>query len=329
MPTNLPPEAFEAERKYREATTVSDKVKYLEEYISAIPKHKGTDKLRADLRRKLSKLKSEGNKSKKQGSRQETAFQISREGDGQVAVTGLTNVGKSSLVSILTNARPKVFEAPYTTWEPTPGMMEYENIKIQLIDTPPLNRDYVNPELFELIKKSDVILLMVDLKADPFKQLEEGVKILEEHRIAPVRLKGKYPSDARMIFIPFLVLANKCDDQTQEEDFRIFGELLDDNWPSMPISASTGYNLEKMKEIIFRKLNIIRIYSKPHGKEPDMSAPFVLKTGSNVEDFAAKVHRDFLKTLKTAHVWGKDVYDGQLVARDHILNDGDIVELCI
>jgi ribosome-interacting GTPase 1 len=329
MPTNLPPEAFDAERKYKEATTIPEKVKYLEEYISAIPKHKGTDKLRAELRRKLSKLKTEGQKSKKQGSRQDSSFHIPREGDGQVIVTGLTNVGKSTLVSSLTNARPKIFEAPYTTWEPTPGMMEYENVKIQLIDTPPLNRDYVNPELFEMIKKCDVILLMVDLNGDPFKQLEEAVKILEEHRIAPLRLQSKYSPEARMIFIPYLVLANKCDGNSQEEDFQIFKELLDDNWPSLPVSATTGYNLEKMKQIVFKKLNVIRIYSKPRGKEPDLSAPFVLKSGATVEDFAAKVHRDFLKTLKTAHVWGKDVFDGQLVAKDHKLNDGDIVELCV
>jgi small GTP-binding protein len=329
MPTNLPPEAYEAERRYKEANTPKEKITYMEEYISAIPKHKGTDKLRADLRKKLSKLKSTGSQAKKQGSRQDSTFHIPREGDGQVMVTGLTNVGKSSLLSQLTNAKPKVFEAPFTTWSPMPGMMEYENIKIQLIDTPPLNRDYVNPELFEMIKKCDVILLMVDLKADPFRQLEVAVEILEEHRIAPVRLKEKYAAEARIIFIPFLVLANKCDDQSLEEDFQIFGELLDDNWPSLPVSAKTGYNLEPLKQLVFKKLNIIRIYSKPHGKEPEMTAPFVLKAGGTVEDFAGKVHRDFLNKVKTAHVWGSDVFDGQLVGKDHVLDDGDIVELCV
>ena len=329
MPTNLPPEAFEADRRYKEATTVSEKIKYLEEYISAIPKHKGTDRLRADLRKKLSKLKSAGSQAKKQGSRQDSIFHIPREGDGQVIVTGLTNVGKSSLVSQLTNAKPKVFAAPFTTWSPIPGMMEYENIKIQLIDTPPLNKDYVNPELYELIKKCDLILLLVDLKADPFRQLEVAVKMFEEHRIAPIRLKEKYTEEARMIFIRFLVLANKCDDQSLEEDFQIFGELLDDNWPSLPVSATTGYNLETLKQLVFKKLNIIRIFSKPHGKEPEMFAPFVLKAGGTVKDFAGKVHRDFLEKVKTAHVWGQDVFDGQMVGKDHVLNDGDIVELCV
>ena len=329
MPTNLPPEAYEAERRYKEANTPKEKIICLEEYISAIPKHKGTDRLRADLRKKLSRLKAAEIQAKKKSGRQDVSFHIPREGDGQVIVTGLTNVGKSTLVSKLTNATPKIFEAPYTTWNPTPGMMEFENINIQMIDTPPLNKDFVNPELYEMIKKCDVILLMVDLRADPFRQLDMAVKMLEEHRIAPARLKEKYNKEDRMNFIPFLVLANKCDDKSMEEDFRIFGELLDDNWPSLPISASTGYNLEKLKQIVFRKLNVIRIYSKPRGKEPDKTTPFVLKAGATVEDFAGKVHRDFLKTLKTAHIWGKDVFDGQLVARDHVLHDGDIVELCV
>jgi small GTP-binding protein len=329
MPTNLPPEAHEAERRYKEASTAKEKIVYLEEWISAIPKHKGTDKLRADLRKKLSKLKAAESQAKKKSSRQDTSFHIPKEGDGQVMVIGLTNVGKSSLVSMLTNATPKIFEAPFTTWNPTPGMMEYENIHIQLIDTPPLNKDYVNPELYEIIKKCDVILLMVDLKADPFRQLEVAVQMLEEHRIAPIRLKEKYKKEDRMHLIRFLVLANKCDDSSMEEDFEIFGELMDDNWPSLPISAKTGYNIEELKRLVFKKLEVIRIYSKPHGKDPDMTAPFVLKIGSTVEDFAGKVHRDFLKTLKTAHIWGKDVFDGQLVARDHVLSDGDIVELIV
>ena len=318
MPTNLPPEAIDAERRYKQATTIPDKVKCLEEYISAIPKHKGTDHLRADLRKKLSKLRVSEAKTKKKGSSHESGFQIPKEGDGQLIVTGLTNVGKSSLVSMLTNAKPKVFEAPLTTWSPTPGMLDFENVKIQLIDTPPLSISYVNPELYEMIKKCDVVLLMVDLTADPFRQLEVAVKLLEEHKIAPRRLKDKYVAEERMIFIPFLVLANKCDNKAMEEDFQIFGELLDDNWPSLPISSKTGYNLEQLKRMVFKKLNVIRIFSKPHGKDPEMSAPFVLKAGSTVEDFAGKVHRDFLETLKTAHIWGTDVFDGQLVAKDHL-----------
>ncbi|MBM3190881.1 MAG: hypothetical protein FJZ90_19455, partial [Chloroflexi bacterium] len=184
MPTNLPPEATEAERRYREATAIADKIACLQEFLSLIPKHKGTDKLRGDLRKRLSKLQAEAQSSKGR-SRTESAYRIDREGAGQVVVIGAPNVGKSALVGALTSASPEVSEAPYTTWEPMPGMMPVEDIQVQLIDTPPLNPDYVENELMDLIRRADLVLLMVDLQAEPLTQLEEAVALLEEHRIVP------------------------------------------------------------------------------------------------------------------------------------------------
>jgi ribosome-interacting GTPase 1 len=326
MPINLPPEAVEAERRYRAAKSVAEKIACLEEFISTIPKHKGTDKLRADLRRRLSKLKSAA-QSRKKVSRQDSAFRIDREGAGQVVVVGPTNVGKSALVAALTNATPEVAEAPFTTWTPTPGMMPMENIQIQLVDTPPLNRDYVEPELLDLIRRSDLILLVVDLRRDPIRQLEDTIALLQEHRIVPCHLKDRYVEQRRLTFVPLLVLVNKSDDEDSDEDFQIFCELLEDDWPLLPVSAATHRNLERLKQVVFERLEIIRVYSKPPGKEPDLSAPFVLKEGSTVAEFAGKVHQDFLEGLKSARVWGKGVYDGQMVRRDHVLHDGDVVEL--
>jgi ribosome-interacting GTPase 1 len=328
MPLNLPPEALKAEQRYRAAKSVADKIAYLEEFISTIPKHKGTDKLRADLRRRLSKLKSATQSRKKVG-RQDSAFHIDKEGAGQVAVVGSTNVGKSALVATLTNATPEVAEAPFTTWKPTPGMMPMENIQIQLVDTPSLNRDYVEPELLDLIRKSDLILLVVDLQTDPIQQLEDTVALLQEHRIVPRHLKDRYIEQRRLTFIPLLVLVNKNDDEDFDEDFEIFCELLEDDWPLLPVSVTTGRNLERLKLVVFERLEIIRVYAKPPGKEPDPSAPFVLKEGSTVAEFAGKVHKDFLERLQSARIWGNGVYDGQMVGRDHVLHDGDVVELRI
>jgi ribosome-interacting GTPase 1 len=328
MPTNLPPEALEAEQRYRAAQTVAEKIASLEEFISAIPKHKGTDKLRADLRRRLSKLKSAA-QSQKKVSRQESPFQIDKEGAGQVVVVGPANVGKSALVAALTNATPEVADYPYTTWTPTPGMMPMENIQIQLIDTPPLNRDYVEPELIELIRRSDLILLVVDLQGYPIQQLEDTIALLQENRIMPHHLKDRYTEQRLLTFLPLLVLVNKNDDQSTDEDFEVLCELFEEAWPLLPVSATTGRNLERLKQVVFERLEIIRVYSKPPGKEPDLNAPFVLKKGSTVEEFAGKVHQDFLEQLKSARVWGSGVYDGQMVGRDHILHDGDVVELRI
>jgi len=328
MPTNLPPEALEAEQRYRAARSVAEKIACLEDFMSAIPKHKGTDKLRADLRKRLSKLKSVA-QSQKKVSRQESPFQIDKEGAGQVVVVGPANVGKSALVTALTNATPEVADYPYTTWTPTPGMMPMENIQIQLIDTPPLNRDYVEPELIELIRRSDLILLVVDLQGYPIQQLEDTIALLQEHRIMPHHLKDRYTEQRLLTFLPLLVLVNKNDDQSTDEDFEVLCELFEEVWPLLPVSATTGRNLERLKQVVFERLEIIRVYSKPPGKELDLNAPFVLKKGSTVEEFAGKVHQDFLEQLKSARVWGSGVYDGQMVGRDHVLHDGDVVELRI
>lgn len=327
MPTNLPPEYFTAEHRYREAKNPEDKIACLEELIGTIPKHKGTDKLRADLRRKLSKLKSAAQHSKKNISKHESAFHILREGAGQIALIGPANGGKSRLIRVLTNATPEVADFPFSTWKPTPGMMRFEDIQIQLIDTPPINRDYVEPELFDLIRKTDLALIVVDLQTDPLQQLHDTVTILESHHIIPEHRQVQDPERPGAQIVPCLLLLNKNDDETSDEELEIFYALLEENCPSLSASAATGRHLDALKQRLFERLNIIRIYSKAPGKKVDLTAPFVLKHGSNVADFARKVHQDFFKNFKAARVWGTGVYDGQMIQRDHILHDGDVVEL--
>jgi len=182
-------------------------------------------------------------------------------------------------------------------------MMPVEDIQVQLIDTPPLNRDYVEPELFNLLRGADLILLVVDLQAGPIRQLEQ--------RIIPLRLRPDHAEERRLVFKPFLVLVNKNDDQDTDEDFEILCELVEEDWGCLPISVATGRNLERLKEMV------------------DFTAPFVLKKGSTVEDFAEGVHRDFVEKLRTARLWGSSAFDGQLVQRDYVLQDGDVVELRI
>jgi ribosome-interacting GTPase 1 len=328
MPANLPPEYFEAEKRYRAAKTLAEKIVCLEELLTIVPKHKGTDKLRADLRRRISKLKT-ASQAKKSLGRRESVFHINKEGAGQVVVVGPANVGKSALVSTLTNATPEVADFPFTTWKPTPGMMPMENIQIQLVDTPPLNKDYVEPEFMDLIRRSDLVLLTVDLLTDPLQQLEDSVALLEEHRIVPHRFKERYSDPHDLTFIPFLVLANRNDDADTNENFEIFCELLGEDWPLVSASVKTGRNLKLLKKTLVEKLNIIRVYSKSPGKKPDLNAPFVLKKGSTMADFAGKIHRDFVEKMKSARVWGVSVYDGQMVQRDYLLQDGDVIELQI
>ncbi len=329
MPTNLPPEYYEAEARYRAAQTPQEKVSTLEELLSTIPKHKGTDKLRADMRRRLSKLRSAAQASKKV-SKQVSPFHIEREGAGQVVIIGPPNVGKSALVAALTNATPEVADFPFSTWSPTPGMMPVENIQVQLIDTPPLSREYIEPEMMNLLRQADLLILVIDLQAYPIQQLEDTIAILADYRIMARRQQEQQADRGRITFVPLLVVVNKTDDEDYDGDFSVLCELLGEEWHFIPVSAATGRNFAGLKQAVFEQLGIIRIYSKPPGREPDYSAPFVMARGSTVEEFAAKVHKDFYEKLKTARLWGESaVYEGQMVGRDHLLQDGDVVELRI
>ena len=327
MPTNVPPQYHKVEEKYRQAKSPEEKLQYLKEMMSIIPKHKGTEHMRADLKRRMAELRAAPSGKKGGPARQTSAFQIDREGAGQVVLVGVPNVGKSALVDALTGASPEVAAHPFTTWQPSPGMMLIDDVQVQLIDTPPLNDDFMKPELFQLIRHAEMMAIVVDLQAFPIEQLEQALAHLEEHNIAPESYEDRYPGRDDIVFLPTLVLVNKNDDESTDADFEVLQELMDSELTMLPISAETGRHVDRFKAEIFQRLGIIRIYAKPPGKEPDMTAPFVMHAGGTVEQFAGQVHRDLLETLKSARVWGEDVYDGQAVGREHVLHDGDIVEL--
>jgi ribosome-interacting GTPase 1 len=328
MPTNLPPEYFNAEERYKEAATPQEKIARLEELISTVPKHKGTDKLRADLRKRLSKLKASA-ESKKGVSRHVSAFSIPKEGAGQVAVIGPPNAGKSSLVTALTNASPEISTAPFTTWTPTPGMMEYDHVPIQLIDTPPLHSSYVEPAFMDLLRRCDLLLLLLDLQTDPPADFVDSLTLLANYNIRPMSEKDANDFDPRIRYREFVYAVNKYDDEGDEEVWEIVQDLMEEAPPMVPISAKTGHNLELLGGLIFKRLKLMRVFSKPPNEDPDLTRPFVLEEGSTVEEFAAKVHRDFFDQLKSARIWGSGSFDGQIVSRDQVLRDGDIVELRI
>jgi ribosome-interacting GTPase 1 len=326
MPANLPPQYFEAERRYREAKTPAGKVEALEEMLVIMPKHKGTDKLRAALRRKISKFKDQSQQ-KKGPSKREAGYSVDHQGAAQVVVIGPPNTGKSSLVAKLTNARPEVAETPHSTWKPTPGMVPYENIQFQLIDTPPITKDYMDPWLGDLIRRSEIVAILVDLHRDPLKQLEDTLFVLQALRIFP---EG-FPIPQGLEKPPFVkrtvVLANKADHETHAEDYEIFLALSNIRLPCVDISVQTGRNLNRFLEIIYDLSHIIRVFTKAPGKKPDFDHPFILPRESTLAELAAKIHKDFVINLKFARIWGESAFDGQMVQRDHVLQDGDVVEI--
>jgi uncharacterized protein len=328
MPANLPPPYFEAEKRYREGKTPEEKVEALEEMLTIMPKHKGTDKLRADLRKRIAKHKSDAQPKKGVGKR-ESSFNIDKEGAAQAVLIGVPNVGKSSIVASLTNAKPEVADFPHSTWNATPGMAGFEGIQLQLIDTPPVPMEFTDPGLTDLLRRTDLIVVVLDIQTDTLQHLEDTLSFLNSLRIYPPGM----PVPADLKKAPFikkvLVAVNKIDDEAAEEDYRAFLELCELPIPSMPISILAGYNLNALLRRIYEICEIIRVYTKTPGKNPDRKSPFVLPRDSTLEDLAAEIHKDFVEKLKFAKVWGKKVFDGQMVQRDYVLSDGDVVEIHI
>ncbi len=326
MPANLPPTYLEAERRYREAKTPQEKLDALEEMLAIIPKHKGTDKLQADLKRRIARHRDETQK-KKGAVVQKGIFHLDKEGAAQVVIVGPPNTGKSSLVDRLTKASPEIADFPHTTHKPTPGMAQYENIQFQLIDTPPLTGEYVDPAMADMIRRADVVVVLIDLAAEPLSQYEDTMAMLESFRIYPEN--AEVPQEARRpVFLKkILLLANKMETKKEQDDFETFIELTGLCIPALGISVHRDRNLSEFLDTLYRLTGIIRVYSKNPGKEPDLKEPFVIPRGSTLEDLAGKIHKDFVTRLKYARIWGKTVHDGQMAQRDYVLQDGDIVEI--
>lgn len=320
MPANLTPEYKSAEEAFRRATTVEEKIDALERMLSVIPKHKGTDKLQGELKKRLSKLRQGGgDKTSKSSS---NPFLVEPHGAGQIPVVGFPNVGKSSLLTALTNATAAVGPYPFTTTLPQPGMMSVKDISIQLVDTPPLITEGLG-ELVAALQRADAYILVADVGSDEcLEQLTESLQLLQRKHLIGQDLSD---TSALVALEACLFVANKCDLPQAEENLLIVQELFPH--PILPVSAKNGVHLDDLRLQAFAALGVVRIYSKIPGKPADMEAPFTIARGSTVLEFAQAVHRDLAENLKGARVWGSAKFDGQNVARDYVLADGDIVEL--
>jgi len=311
MPANLPPQYFEAEKTYRLAKTPAEKIVALEEMLAIMPKHKGTDHLRAELRGRIAKL---NQLLEKKSATQRASMLIDKEGAAQIAVIGLPNAGKSQIVSSITNASPTVAEYPFTTRSATPGMMEFENIQIQLIDTPPLVAQSIEWWLPPMLRRADALLIVVDLSDAPLAQVEAIITQLENMR---VQLKERKT----------LIIGNKIDLENTSDNYIALKDKYKEQLPVVAVSAKERIGLDELKHKVYQMLDIIRVYTKAPGQKPDFSDPIILKKGSRLEDAAASVHKDFRAKLKYARLWGSGKHDGIMARRDHILQDGDVIEL--
>ncbi len=329
MPANLTPSYLKAEEEYRRATSLEDELNCLQVMLQEIPKHKGTDKLQADIKAKIAKVKKEIQADKKGGGKKSRGVRIPRQGAGTAVIIGGPNAGKSRLLRALTRATPEVAPYPFTTHAPIPGMMPWADVFVQLVDTPPVTAEYMESYMQGLVRGAELALLMVDLGSDG--GIEQCQEVFDRFNSTKTRLgRTSYldEEDIGLSFTQTFLVPNKIDLPDAAERLELLRELCPFGFSEHVISAEHGTGLEELRGAIYRAMDVVRVYSKlPAAKEPDRDRPFTLRRGSTLWDMAGLVHKDFLDQLKFARVWGSAVHDGTVVKGDYVLHDQDVVEL--
>lgn len=326
MPANLPPQYFEAEKEYKNAKSTAEKIAALEAMLAIMPHHKGTDKLRAGLTRKIAQLREQEETRRK--TKKGSIFSVEKQGAAQVILVGLPNSGKSSLLSRLTNANPEIADYPYTTSIPVIGMMKYEDIQIQIVDLPPIEDEIRKLPFYNLLRTADALLIVVDASKDAGVEIQVALDCLEAGKVfSPLVDEDMIPIGGvrkRMLFV-----LNKVDMADASRTIKAVGERYGESIGFAPFSSVTGEGEGELKKRIFELVEIIRVYTKVPGKKPDMDAPFVLPRGCTVMELARAIHKDIAEGFRYARIWGSAKFDGQTVQKDYILQDGDVVELHI
>jgi ribosome-interacting GTPase 1 len=328
MPANLSPEYKQAEQAYRACREPHERLDLLREMLRAIPKHKGTERLQADIKSRIKELTDELAGPKKAGARG-SALALRREGAAQVCLVGPPNSGKSSLHAALTGSHAEVGPFPYTTHAPQPGMLRFEDVAFQLVDLPPVASEHMDPVLIGVLQGADAAWLVIDL-ADA-ACMEQTTRVLDELSVRKIMLDDRWPAleaeDVLQKRLPTLLVANKSDLDPEPDEVKVLEELLGLRYPAFAVSAKTGQGLAELAPFLFRALGVVRVYSKVPGKPPDRERPFVVRRGDRVLDVARLVHQEVAAQLKYARLWGSGEFDGQHVGPEHRVADGDVLEL--
>ena len=314
MPANLPPTYYKLKHQHEAAKTDEERLSLLEEMLRITPKHKGSEKVLSDIRHRIAKHKrGPSEKEGKGANKRSNSEHIPKQGAGQIVLIGPPNGGKSQILSNFTNAKIEVSPTPYTTTMPAVGMLRYENIQFQLIDTPSIMLDFISSTVLTLTRNADLVLPIVSLASDNLlDDLDMVVTFLKE-------------ADCDTPENGHLVVANQLDATGAEERLEIFKEFYDETFQIHPISAETGAGKETLSQAIYTELDILRVYPKAPGKATERDDPIVLLTGSTVLDAAMELHKDFAE-FRFARIWGPQWHDGQTVSRNDVVYDGDVVE---
>lgn len=327
MPANLPPQYSKAEQEFRAASTPTDRLEKLREMFRLLPKHKGTEKLQAELKQKISRAREELATPSSTGKRSSLSYRVPRDGAGQVVLVGPPNSGKSALLAALSNAKPEIAPYPFTTRVPQPGMVDVLDVRYQMVDLPPITADVCESWLPGVIIAADAALFVVDLSDDDaIDAADATLARLAETRIT---LTGSpvADEDESAHAIKTLLVANKSDAPGAHDRLEIVQEWAGERFSICQTSALAGNGLDDLRRRSYDSLEMIRVYTKVPGRPADRERPFAIPSGSTIEDLAATIHRDLDGAVKFAKVWGLGVHDGQTVKRDHPLHDADVVEI--
>ncbi|MCU0726851.1 MAG: TGS domain-containing protein [Planctomycetes bacterium] len=324
MPANLTPQYFDAEERYRKARDDEERLEALREMLKTIPKHKGTEKLQADLKKKIAELRAGGGK--KGGARRASGPQVERSGAAQVVLVGPPNSGKSRLLVELSAARPEVAPWPFTTRTPTPGIVDADKIPLQFVDLPPVTGEWLEPWIHEIVRGADLLLVLLDLGSDELlEHFEKVMAVLAGFHVSVDPPPPPEERDPGTRYLKGVFAGGRADVEGAGERLAILREVIGGREVS-PISLETRAGVPELLRAIVRTLDLIRVYGKEPGKPPDLREPFVLPRGSTVADVARAIHKELAEKLRFARAWGERHHDGQSVGRDLVVEDGDILE---
>lgn len=316
-----------AEREYRRAQSVAEQVECLQIMLRLLPKHKGTDKLQADLKSKLSEARQN---LQQQANAPKTGhtFRLPRQGAGRVVIVGGPNCGKSRLLKELTHADPEVAEFPFTTREPLPAMMNFNGAQVQLVDTPPVTVGQLEPWMLNLVRTADAAVLVFDGSSDD--AVEETAAVIREFSDRKTRFAtttGFDETSFAVVNIRTLLVVTHANDADCSIRMELLAEAIDLNVPALEVEFTDKATEVTLRERIFEQLSLIRVFTKPPGQDADLTSPLTIPVDGTVETLAMQIHADLAANLKHAKIWSNVGHDGQIVGRDHRLRDGDIVEL--
>lgn len=337
MPANVTPDYKAAEAAFRQARDPEERLACLREMHRTIPKHKGTEHIRADIKTRIKELTESLAAPRKGAARSGPATVIRAEGAAQVALLGPPNSGKSALHGRLTGSHSPSEPYPFATQYPQPGMMPVDDIHLQLVDLPSLAPEHPIPWIANALQPADCCLLVVDLAhAGTIDRIASLHDLLAERRIHLVDRWPKHGDvtggiddpDPFAVYLPSLLVVNKIDlEPGYRDDVEVFEELTGYTYPFLGVSAETGEGLDGLGRWLVDHLGVVRVYTKIPGQEADLTRPFTVRHGQTVHDVARLVHKDVARTLRYARVWGSASFAGQQVGPDHQVIDGDILEL--